>query len=64
MKAIHLRAVCLAFALLISILVAVGGGVLAHLAGDGVARAVITAAAAFAATMALALTTLSFLLRR
>jgi hypothetical protein len=64
MKSTHLRGVCLAFALVFSILVAVAGGVLAHLAGDGPARSLIIAAAAFGAALALALTTLKFLLDR
>ncbi|MFD6608636.1 hypothetical protein ACFWD1_07080 [Micromonospora chalcea] len=63
MKTTHLRAICLAFAALTSTLIAIGGGVLSHLAGDNTAQAMITAAAAFAAAMALALSALAFLFK-
>jgi hypothetical protein len=55
------RGIWLAIVVLFGLLVAAGAAALSHLAGDPPARAVITAAAAFAATLTLGVAVLAFL---
>jgi hypothetical protein len=57
----QVRGIWLAIVVLASLLAAAAAGALSYLAGDPPARAVITASAAFTATLALAVSVLAFL---
>jgi hypothetical protein len=60
MTTTFVRSLWLAGALLLSLITGIGGGVLDWLGGDHPAKAIIAGAAAFAATMALAILILTF----
>lgn len=57
----HVRALWLAWSLLLSAVAGIAGGVLAQLSGEHAARSVIAGAATFAATATLCLLILGFL---
>jgi hypothetical protein len=55
------RGLWLAYAVLLSVVIGVAGGVLAYLGGDGPAKAIIAGGATFATTVGLAVLVLTFL---